>query len=280
MEKYLFNDGTNPVREVQSKEELEALAEALDPQKALVWIFHSSEWITYAQFRSRFQQTTSGKKIQDSGSSKRLAEPGGEPHPRTRASRPSTWKWWLGALSVIVLTLLVYNFTRVQWKALPTLQLRPERPENAPPLDADSLQAELEARRGTKLDVVTRTNLRIRNGWPDRILLQLDVLRDSSSAGIRYQPQTAVLDNATGYLIDEAVAEWNVWRDGRSVHSEKIDFSKINYTAPGKKELSGTYVGDSISVHFLSLKAKSFNFCYSYDKQSNYGNLSDRWFCR
>jgi hypothetical protein len=189
------------------------------------------------------------------------------------------WQW-LAVIVAAVAILLVYNFTRLQWRALPELSLKASRPANAPPIDADSLQAVLESRRGTPLDKVTRTNLRIRNGWPDRILLSLRVQRDSSSAGIRFQPTEAVLDNATGYLIDDADAELNIWRDGRPIHTEPIRFEKINYTEPGRRQLSGNYVGDSISIHFITIGSKAFNFCYSADKQSNYGNLNDRWFCR
>ncbi|MFN4313211.1 MAG: hypothetical protein ACK4E0_02880 [Chitinophagaceae bacterium] len=276
MEKYLFNDGTNVVREVQSKEELKALAEQADPQKATVWVFHTSEWISYSQFRSRY--LSQGSTVKQVPPVKVVAE---KESPSTPQKRKAGRLWqWLAVIVAAVAILLVYNFTRLQWRSLPELSLKASRPANAPPIDADSLQAVLEGRRGTVLDKVTRTNLRIRNGWPDRILLSLRAQRDSSSAGIRFQPTEAVLDNATGYLIDDAVAELNIWRDGRSIHTEPIHFEKINYTEPGRRQLSGNYVGDSISIHFISIGSKAFNFCYSADKQSNYGNLNDRWFCR
>lgn len=276
MEKYLFNDGTNVIREIQSKEELRALADPLDPQKLSVWVFQTSEWISYTEFRNRYLRgsSSSDSSRNESAVSETTDSPG-----RQKSGLRGLGKWMaLGAASVVIL--LIYNFTRVSWEAVPDLNLQASRPENAPQIDGDSLQAVLEARRGTALDKVTRTNLRIRNGWPDRILLSLQLQRDSSSEGVKYQPGSAVLDNATGYLLDEVEAEFNVWKNGRSVHSELINFNKVNYTEPGRKEIAGSYVGDSVSLHFRSIRSKAFNFCYSYDKQSNYGNLSDRWFCR
>ena len=54
MEKYLFTDGTNLVREVQSKEELYTLIQSSgDSGKIRIWIFSTSEWISYTEFSKR-----------------------------------------------------------------------------------------------------------------------------------------------------------------------------------------------------------------------------------
>src|SRR5687768_18499793 len=54
MEKYLFTDGTNVIREVQSKEELLTLVQSAgDPGKIRIWIFSTCEWITYTEFSKR-----------------------------------------------------------------------------------------------------------------------------------------------------------------------------------------------------------------------------------
>ncbi len=54
MEKYLFTDGTNVVREVQSKEELHTLIKLCsDTAKARIWIANTCEWIPYSEFSKR-----------------------------------------------------------------------------------------------------------------------------------------------------------------------------------------------------------------------------------
>ena len=74
----------------------------------------------------------------------------------------------------------------------------------------------------------------------------------------------------------------NTWKKDSDSYTidatDTVQFSNIGYVLPMKRTMSGSYRGDSISVSFLSIKAKSFNFCYSADKQSNYGNMNDRWF--
>src|SRR5258705_12262029 len=51
MEKYLFTDGTNVIREVESREELQSLIQsAAETAKVRIWIFSTSEWITVTDF--------------------------------------------------------------------------------------------------------------------------------------------------------------------------------------------------------------------------------------
>ena len=54
MKKYLFTDGTNVIREVQSEEELQTLIQSSeDPGKIRIWIFNTNEWVTHAEFSKR-----------------------------------------------------------------------------------------------------------------------------------------------------------------------------------------------------------------------------------
>lgn len=144
----------------------------------------------------------------------------------------------------------------------------------------DSLIQVIETTREQKLDKVTLTNLRIRNTWPDRIELQLKTDRDSGDAGTKFYHVELSIDNTTGYNIDNAVAELKEWKNNVATRTDTIHFSNIGYSSLANRAVDTEYRGDSLSVSFLSIKAKSFNFCYSADKESNYGNFNDRWFCR
>ncbi len=278
MEKYLFNDGTNVVREVQSNEELHTLIQSSgDPGKIRIWIFSTSEWISYTEFSKR-----SVAKVIPFKKAAVKEEKKQEPAVVTRKiSKKHT-----GAIKFFVAILtgaaifLVYNFTRVKWHTASSLQITAARPGNSPLVNADSLIQVIESTRGQKLDKVTLTNLRIRNTWPDRIELKLKTDRDTGQAGTKFYNVEISIDNSTGYNIDNAVVELKEWKNDALNAVDTLHFSNIGYSALSGRKLDVEYRGDSLSVSFLSIKAKSFNFCYSYDKESNYGNLNDRWFCR
>lgn len=278
MEKYLFTDGTNVVREVQSKEELHTLIQSSgDTGKIRVWIFSTSEWITYAEFSKR-----PVAKVLPIIKTAIKEEKKKEPLVATR--KPG--RKYTGAIKFFIATLtgaaifLVYNFTRVKWHTASSLQITAGRPDNTPMMNVDSLILAIETTRGQKLDKVTLTNLRIRNTWPDRIELQLKSDRDTSQAGTKFYNVEISIDNSTGYNIDNAVVELKNWKNDVINSIDTIHFDNIGYSALSGRKLEAEYRGDSLSVSFLSIKAKSFNFCYSVDKESNYGNLNDRWFCR
>jgi hypothetical protein len=59
MKKYLFTDGTNVIREVQSDEELQALIQSsAELDKIRIWIFNTNEWLTHAEFcKQKFGRT-------------------------------------------------------------------------------------------------------------------------------------------------------------------------------------------------------------------------------
>ena len=275
MEKYLFVDGTNVIREVESGQELQSLIRsAVEPSKVRIWIFHSSEWITLTDFSKRpFTPSAPIKKT----------IPVVEVKPAPRLTRmpliPGVIKKVsIGTLSVAAI-FLVYNFTRVTWRKASAISIIAERPANTPPTNVDSIIGTIELLRGQKLDKITRTNLRIRNTWPDLIQLQLTADRDSSREGLRYHNLEFSIDNSTGYAIDNAIVKLNVWKDGAAA-TDTFQFTNFSYAEPVKRKLETTYRGDSVSISFEFIRAKAFNFCYSADKKSNYGNYNDRWYCR
>lgn len=278
MEKYLFTDGTNVVREVQSKEELQSLMQASgDTGKIRIWVFSTSEWISFAEFSKH--NISNNLPLKKAEKVERKTEPVAiHKPPKTKQSS------WPLKLFIMLITagaiFLVYNFTREKWHHASPLTIEAGYPENVPQMNIDSLLFEIEMTRGQKLDKVTTTNLRIRNSWPDRVLLKLTTDRDTSLSGSKFFNLEVAIDNSTGYHIDKAVVEVKNWKNSSLVNTDTVYFSNINYTAPVRSKLNDEYRGDSLSVSFLSLKAKSFNFCYAYDKESNYGNFNDRWFCR
>ena len=270
-------DGTNVVREVQSKEELHSLVQSSgDPGRIRIWIFDTSEWITYADFSKRsvanvFPLKKAIAKVEKKKEATVVRKPA---RPNTRVV-----KYFIAIITGATI-FLVYNFTRLKWSTASPLQISPARPANTPLLNVDSLIQVIETVRGQKLDKVTLTNLRIRNTWPDRIELQLKSDRDTSEAGTKFYNIELSIDNSTGYNIDNAVVELKDWKNDVMTRSDTFHFSNISYAALANRGLAEEYRGDSLSVSFLSIKAKSFNFCYSADKESNYGNLNDRWFCK
>jgi hypothetical protein len=272
MEKYLFADGTGGVREVHSKVELDQLIQSAPrPEMIRIWVFNTPEWLSYTDFK----KSSNGHIKKE-----RTITPVEKTIPVTRfAGKPWLKKFLFFSFAGSAL-FLVYNFTRIEWKKASPVRVIAGRPANSPVINTDSLVQMIELTRGQKVDRTTRTNLRIRNGWPDRILLRVDADRDTSSAGTRYYHTEITLDNTTGYTIDNAIVKFTVWNKGMVSASDTLQFNNIGYAFPGRRILDNSYKGDSLSVSFEIIKAKSFNFCYSADKSSNYGNVNDRWYCR
>ncbi|MBK5271121.1 MAG: hypothetical protein JJE22_08920, partial [Bacteroidia bacterium] len=197
-------------------------------------------------------------------------------------SKPANgWlKKFLFILVACTVAFLIYNFTRIKWEKAAALNITAARPANSPALDVDSLIQTIENSRGQKFDKVTNTNFRIRNTWPDRIVLRMDTDHDTNNGGNRYYNAHLAIDNSTGYNIDNAVVKLTVWKNNEVSSADTFVFKNISYAAIAKRDVANSYRGDSISISFQSIKSKSFNFCYSDDKKSNYGNLNDRWFCK
>jgi len=277
MEKYLFTDGTNAVREVQSEEELQTLIQSSgDPGKIRIWVFSTSEWITCTEF----SKNTVAKIIPlDKTVSKEEDKRVPTPVPKPSRKYGGLIKLFIAVVAGLAI-FLVYNFTRIKWSTATPLEIAAPRPANVPLLDVDSLIQFIEYTRGQKLDRVTSTNLRIRNTWPDRIQLQLKTDRDISQAGTKFYNINITIDNSTGYNIDNAVVEFKNWKNGQLDKADTIRFDYVGYAAPATRNIPGEWKGDSLSVSFLSLRSKAFNFCYAAGKESNYGNLNDRWFCK
>ena len=275
MDKFLFTDGTNGVIEAQSREQLEGLIESsAQPGKIQVWIFSSNEWMSYAAFRKQFPFTPRKEK-------NILVAYGPEATQHRTQSVKSHWLkktlYFTGAAAGIF---LVFNFTKISWEEAEPVNSSATRPANVPAMDIDSLIYEIEDARGQSLDRNTRNNLRLRNTWPERILLQLKADRETSSAGSRFFNVDISVDNTTGFNLDNAVVKLSVWKNKKVSLTDTIRFSNIRYDKLSVRELDSRYKGDSISVSFESIKAKAYNFCYSAATKNNSGNYNDRWFCR
>lgn len=271
MEKFLFTDGINGVTEVQSIAALQVLIETAEhPEKTQVWLYNSNEWISYAAFRKQTKLPLKKEKpvavITDST-------------PDTRTGRR-----WLKKMTYIALAtsgiFLVFNFTKIKWEKADPLNSVAARPANVPIMDIDSLISEIEYLRDVSLDRSTRTNLRLRNTWPERIALNLHSERETSNAITRFFNVDISIDNTTGFNLDNAVVKLQVWKNNKINTTDTVGFKNIRYDKILKRPLTALYYGDSISVSFESIKAKAFNFCYSATVKNNSGNYNDRWFCR
>jgi hypothetical protein len=271
MDKFLFTDGTNGVREVQSQQELQILIESAEqPDKIRIWLFSSNEWISYAAFCK--QAPAIHKKDKAVPTVTKTV-----PVKKSRNDRVKKILYITGAAAGVF---LVVNFTKINWERAEPVNIPAVRPENVPAMDMDSLIWEIEESRGQTIDKNTKNNLRLRNTWPDRIELKLHAERETSSAGSRYFNVDISIDNSTGFNVDNAVVKLMVWNDSKVNSTDTLHFADIRYDKLLTRQLDHTYRGDSISVLFESIKAKAFNFCYSAATKNNSGNNNDRWFCR
>jgi hypothetical protein len=273
MNKYLFTDGINGVKELQSQEELQTqIGTAEYPDKIRIWIFSSNEWISYAAFQKKYPFII--KKEMGAVSVSSAAIPG-------RTGRGKHWlKKFLFVSGAAAGIFLIFNFTKMKWTKAAPVNTTAARPANVPIMDIDSLIMTIEDDRGEFLDRSTRTNLRLRNTWPDRIELRLNSERETSSAGSRYFNINISIDNTTGFNLDEAIVKLSVWKNGKTSNTDTLKFNNIRYDELSARQLNDSYRGDSIAVSFESIRAKSFNFCYSAKVINNSGNYNDRWFCK
>lgn len=278
MNKYLFTDGINGVKEAQSQEELQALiASAEKPELIKIWVFNTNEWVGYSSLSKTL--TTDSKQATIVAKKNNSAGIITKDHIVVRPQ--NGWlKKFLFFLAAVAVAFLIYNFTRIKWEKGAALNITAARPANSPAVDVDSLIQNIEGSRGQSLDKITRTNFRIRNTWPDRIVLQMSADHYTSNAGNRYYNVQLSIDNSTGYNVDNAVVKLTVWKDKEVSKIDTFLFKNISYAEVARIRSENTYRGDSISISFQSIKAKTFNFCYSDNKKSNYGNFNDRWFCK
>src|SRR5436190_19373270 len=206
MDKYLFTDG-NGVKEVQSKEELQALTAAANkPELIRIWAFNTNEWISYSRF-------TNGNKPEPLKKINGAAKAIEAPVAKRSSNGLRGLKRFMAFIVAGTVIFLIYNFTKISWEKAGPLNITADRPANVPYINMDSLFQSIEVSRGVIIDKVTKTNLRIRNTWPDRIILQLAADHDISSAGNKYYNIQLSIDNSTGYNIDKAVAKLTIWKD-------------------------------------------------------------------
>lgn len=273
MEKYLFTDGLNGVKEASSQQELEKLIDAsARPEQISIWVFNSNEWMSYAAYRRLFPAV-----------SKKETMPGISAGAVAVKGVSSGKRWLKRSLffpAMAAGALLVFNFTKIKWEKAAPVDFTATRPGNVPLMDIDSLVEEIEYDRGEALDRSTKTNLRLRNTWPDKVELKLHSERETSSAGSRFLNVSLSIDNTTGFNIDNAVVKLSVWKNQKLNTSDTLRFSNIRYDKLLTRAIDAVYRGDSISVSFESIRAKAFNFCYSATIKNNSGNYNDRWFCR
>lgn len=273
MNKYLFTDGTSGVQQAFSTEELLTFINAAaEPAKTKVWVFGAGEWITSGEFFRR-----------NPGINKNDASPVSDTNKSQPVKRNRTASFIKRAAFVITLTggaFLIYNFTDSGWQKAEPLKVSASRPANVPLMDADSLQEEIEWQRGKALDKGTAANLRLRNNWPEQVLLQLYADRETKKGASRFIHVKAAVDNAAGYTIDEAEVKLQVWKNGKPSDAGSFVFTDIRYAKLSEHIFSGTFKADSVSISFKKIKAKAFNFCYDADRENKSGNYNDRWFCR
>ena len=273
MEKFLFTDGSSEVREIHSREELQALiSECPRPDAIRIWVFNTNEWISYAAFTK-----------QSPAFKKELVPV--KTIPVQTVTRSSAGNRWLKKFLYLILFVaggfLVLNFTRVRWESAGTQYISAARPGNMPKMDIDSLIWIIEQQRGQKIDRSTRNNLRLRNEWPERILLQAVCNKETSkNDGARFSGIDLNIDNTTGLQIDQAIVKLTVWKEQKITGTDTFRFDYIDYSKLAKRELTKTYRGDSLSVSFQSIRARSFNFCYSANTKNEYGDHYDKWFCK
>ncbi|HMU46741.1 MAG TPA: hypothetical protein PKC72_10260 [Chitinophagaceae bacterium] len=278
MDKFLFSDGTNAIKEVYSAKELQDLLDQAEHKEvARIWKFNSSEWISYADFVKEFPSFL--PKRQDKLLTNGTFIPETAIVVRTTPRKRKIGRFILYLLLAGVIV-LVFNFTRLGKETTSQVTISAQRPGNVPVMDMDSLIRDIEDKRGQKIDRSTKNNLRLRNTWPERIILQATASKETNKNGNRFSAINILLDNTTGYKIDKTVVKLIVWRNNKETTGDTIQFTDIPYTGMIKKDLDGTYRGDSISVVFDEIKAGAFNFCYSSEVENKSGNYNDRWFCR
>ncbi|HRX94627.1 MAG TPA: hypothetical protein P5158_10935 [Chitinophagaceae bacterium] len=278
MEKFLFTDGVNAVQELHSANELRKLL-ATTPDKAAVsiWLFNSSEWLSYEKFIRQFPLFKIEKPTPQNGSKGFVPD-------TAIIVKPAPKKKWFRRVAIYLLAassiLLVFNFTKAKWEKTESLTINAVRPDNVPVMDVDSLIQDIEITRNEKIGKNTRNNLRLRNTWPDRILLKASVSVEKNKAGNRYTAPVITIDNTTGYPLDQAVVQLITWKKNEISSLDTLHFSDVTFNGAISRKLPGSYRGDSLSISFVSIKAEAFNFCYDAGVENRSGNYNDRWFCR
>jgi len=278
MEKFLFSDGTHAIKEVHSSGELQSLLNQTERKESIrVWKFNSNEWLGYEEFIKMFPSFKAVKFD--------IGVPAYNFVPETAiVVKPVSLRKKIGKLFLFLLIppaiILVFNFTRPGKSDTARVNIKAQRPENVPVMDVDSLIRNIEINRGETIGKNTKNNLRLRNTWPDRILLQATAQKRNSNRKLIFEDVRVSLDNTTGYKIEKAIVKLIVWNNHNAVPVDTIQFTGIPDTGIVERSLEGHYKGDSLSIVFEQIIAPAFNFCYSDKVENRSGNYNDRWFCR
>ena len=272
MNKFLFTDGSNGVQQATSAEELESWIESSpQPAKIRIWVYNTNEWISVTAYRKQFP--VSLKKLKTSIETTTL--------PVRPVQNNLHWTKKLVYMTLAAAgVFLIFNFTRIKWQAAAALSTTAARPANMPGMDIDSLITEIEYDRGQSLDRSTRTNLRLRNSWPDRILPQLSADRETSTAGTRFSNLNISIDNTTGFSLDGAVVRLFTWKNNKASVADTFHFNNIRFDRLSARSLDDRYKADSLSIDFQSIRAKAFNFSYNVSTRNDAGAYNDRWFSK
>jgi hypothetical protein len=298
--KFLFNDGSGKIREMSSKEELDYhVSISPDRDKIKIWLYHSSSWISYQEFLKKAPsnwQTLNGKAetvkpVQVDILVTETPKSFTSPVVKEKKQRPPTVTKPLQIVLNICIVLVVAGgvyaalfYNTKEWTESRIYEAKAVRPANAALVNVDSLIHTIEVKEMRTLDKLTKMNLRLRNNWPEKIVLSLQgqqqkhLKKDST---LRFNELQCIVKNFTGYEIDEAVVSINVWKDGAMKTQDTFRLQHIGYRGePYTQTISNTYKGDSLTIHFQSIRSFGLNFCYSYEKPTISGNPNDKWFCK
>lgn len=284
--KFLFNDGSGSVREVHSEEELNILINNTSQKQLIrIWLFNSSQWISYNDYL-RIQKPSPLKKFQVP-----LIEESVATEEQNQTAAPRKITKFLTTVKVVVIsaaiigiaTVVAFALMKKEWLEPSSAIVYADRPENSPTINTDSLVAVIQETEFRILEKLTKTNLRLRNNWPDKIVLSLAYSKSQNAndnTRFRFDHTTINLENTTGYDLDNAVVEVKVWRLHQNVLTDTFHFAAVRHAIPAVKDTGKEYQGDSISLNFQKIRSYGLNFCYTYDLPSVSGNPNDKWFCK
>lgn len=297
--KFLFNDGSGKIRELSSKEELDYyISISPDKNKCRIWLYRSSHWIGYEEYlhraaTNRSQWNGQHETVKPVPVVEKIAPIAPPPPPvsREKKPRPSTITKPLQLLLNICIVLVVAGgvyaalfYSTKEWTDPRSFDTVAVRPANTPPLNVDSLIYTIEVKEKRTLDKLTKMNLRLRNNWPEKIVLtlqgqqQVHLKKDSIH---RFDNLQCIVKNFTGYTIDHAVVTLTVWRDGSTKTQDTFRLEQIDHRGdPYTLNIHNTYKGDSLTIQFRTIRSFGLNFCYSYEEPTISGNPNDKWFCK
>lgn len=297
--KFLFNDSSGKIRQMSSKEELDYhISISPEKHKVKIWLYHSSSWVSYQEYvKSSIvnRETVNGKgeteKPVQATVTVKTFTPAPPPIVKERKPRPPTVTKPLQILLNICIVMVVAGgvyaalfYNKREWTEPKSFETITIRPPNAQSVNTDSVIHTIEVKEMRTLDKLTKMNLRLRNNWADKIVLTLQGQQEihlKKDSILRFTKLQCIVKNFSGYEIDQAVVSINVWKDGVVKTQDTFRLQQIGYRGePYTQTISNTYKGDSLTIHFQSVRSFGLNFCYSYEEPTISGNPNDKWFCK